>query len=451
MSYSFLGENYQPLAVQERRSLAYRIKSITDQDRVALQNDLSKMNADDLFHFVEALNGAVPLPQLVTMAIDALPNPTGLNYNYTLCMINIALKAPHDEAFDKAAIITGIAKLIKGYVHRTNMNLLEGVAHSLSQEAKQFLSGNHEIDDAFVEHLGRALTKKFDFRQADNIILGLRELDIPKSFETFLQVVKTPEQAAVKERFLRDFYHAGALKPAYIKIIRAELGDDPLINLARSNINDVSGVKSLIWIIDELTEDVVINQATLEINLADFIKRNGSSAYFTNILNNVSHTSDLEQSKKFVLNNIATLIKFDKIPPAEGFSLYATEQNRGAELVSHYLSKVGTLVSAMDTKRDVPHEDRFDVENASQGQLLSEVFSPRYSNPEFRDIVSWRQATVRAITKTGVIEFADSLADISEPAAMAIYKDMGNVPNREEILKKFMKIRQVAFCDDLGM
>lgn len=451
MSYSFLGENYQPLTVQERRSLAYRIKSITDQDRVALQNDLSKMSADDLFHFVEALNGVIPLPQLVTMAIDALPNPTGLNYNYTLSMINIALKAPHDEAFDKAAIITGIATLIKGYVHRTNMNLLEGVVHSLSQEAKLFLSGNHEIDDAFVEHLGRALTKKFDFRQADNIIFGLRELDIPKSFETFLKVINTPEQTAVKDRFLSDFYHAGALKPSYIKIIRAELGDQPLINLARANINQVSGIKSLVWIIAELTEEVVINQATLEKNLADFIKRNGSSAYFTNILNNVSHTSDLVKSKKFVLDNIATLIALDPIPPCQEFSWYAKEQNRGAELVSHYLSKAGTLVSRLDAKNNVPHGDRFDVENASPGKLLSELFNPRYSYPEGQDIVSWRQATVGAITKTGVIEFADSLADITEPAAMAIYKDMGNVPNREEILKKFMKIREVAFCDDLGM
>lgn len=452
MDNTFLGQSYPPASDRERRALAHRVKAISDEDRVSLFNDLVKMPADALFYLVENLNQAVALPHLVMMAIDSRPTLTGFNYNNTLSMINLALKAPFDEKFDKAAAISGVAKLIRGYVHRTNMNLIEGISTSLTKESKTLLSGHHEIDDAFVEHLGRALTKKPNFQQTQNIIYGLRDLDIPKSFESFLREIKEPEKHAIRTNLLSDFYHGNALTPAYIKIIRAELGDDVLINLARQNLNERKvGLTSFNWIVSELTEAVVINQATLDQQLAASIKARRACDFFSDILTGTKGSGIYEQSATFVLNNLATIIKHEKSAPSESFAYFARDAKRGQELVSVYLDKIASMISDLDDLRDVSPEHRFDTKANTPGAVLSEVFNIRYELAEARDIKTWRNATIRAITTTGVLEFSDSLADIHEPAAMAIYKDMGNVPNREEILKKFMKIRQVAFCSDLGM
>ena len=452
MDNTFLGQYYPAASDRERRAMAERIRHISDEDRSALLNDLAKMSADTLFYFVEGMTQAQALPHLVTMAIDSRPTLTGFNYNNTLSMINLALKAPLDEKFEKAAAISGVAKLIKGYVHRTNLNLIEGISTSLTKEAKTLLSGHHEIDDAFVHHLGRALKKKPDFRQAQDIIYGLRDLDIPKSFEAFLREIKGPEQHAIRTNLLNDFYHGNALTPAYIKTIRAELGDDVLINLARMNLNEKKqGLTSFNWIVSELTESVVINQTTLDHYLAASIKAKQVCNFFSDILTGTKGSGIYEQSATFVLNNLASLIKHEKWAPSDSFAYFARDAKRGTELVSVYLDKITSMISALDDFRDVNPEYRFDANANTPGAVLSEVFNIRYELSEARDIKTWRNATIRAITTTGVVEFAESLADIHEPAAMAIYKDMGDVPNREEILKKFMKIRQVAFCNDLGM
>ncbi|WP_274644563.1 hypothetical protein [Pseudomonas serbica] len=452
MDNTFLGQYYPAASDRERRALAERIRHISDEDRAALFNDLSKMSADTLFYFVEGMTQAQALPHLVTMAIESRPTLTGFNYNNTLSMINLALKTPFDEKFDKAAAVSGVAKLIKGYVHRTNMNLIEGISTSLTKESITLLSGHHEIDEAFVEHLGRALTKKPSFAQTQNIIYGLRDLDIPLSFATFLVTIKEPEQYAIRSNLLNDFYHGNALTPAYIKTIRAELGDDVLINLARLNINEKkAGLTSFNWIVSELTEAVVINQATLDQQLAASIKAKKACDFFSDILAGTKGSGIYEQSATFVLNNLATLIKHEKLAPSESFAYFARDSKRGQELVSVYLDKIASMISGLDDFRDVNPEHRFDAKANTQGAVLSEVFNIRYELPEARDIKTWRNATIRAITTTGVLEFAESLADIHEPAAMAIYKDMGTVANRDEILKKFMKIRQVAFCSDLGM
>jgi hypothetical protein len=452
MDNTFLGQSYPVASDRERRALADRIRNIADEDRAALFNDLVKMSADTLFYFVENMTQVKALPHLVTMAIDSRPTLTGFNYSNTLSMINLALTAPFDTKFDKPAAISGVAKLIRGYVHRTNMNLIEGIATSLTKESKTLLSGHHEIDDAFVEHLGRALTKKPSFVQTNNIINGLRTLDTPNSFALFIREIKEPEQHAIRTNLLNDFYHGNAITPPYIKIIRAELGDDVLINLARSNLNEPkAGLTSFNWIVSELTEAVVINQATLEQNLEACIKDKRACNFFNDILMGTKGSGMYPQSATFVLNNLTNLIGHDKWAPSQAFAYFAKEQQRGADLVNVYLDKISAMISAHDDFRDVNPEYRFDAKVNTPGAVLSEVFNMRYELTEARDIKTWRNATIRAITTIGVVNFAESLSDIHEPAAMAIYKDMGDVPNREEILKKFMKIRQVAFCHDLGM
>jgi len=443
MNYSFLTENYQSGTIQDRRILANRIKNISSDDVVFLREDLARMDNEELFRFVESMNQTLPLPRLVIMAVESRPALTGFNYNYTLSMINMALSNPKHDDFDKSSSVAAISKLVKGYHHRTNLNLLEGISTALTKEAMQIISGHHEIDNAFAEHLGRALTKKLTLAQADNTIMGLKDLDIPESFRVF---IKAQDKITTKDA-AESFYTSNILTKNYIDIIRNEVGDDGLVSIARRNLDLTSNDLSLFNIIKELGEEAVISDQVLNKKLEDCSKLGKVPTLFKDVLTGTKPSDIYPKTANFVMDNLESIISYEQTPPSGALANYAKENSRGKELVGHYINRIGSMIKNVQAMRGDP----VFAEQSTPGEIFSIAFSDNFDIKNSRPLQSWRNSTVRAITTIGVSEFSEMLKDISEPVAAAIYKDMGNSEDRDQVLKKFVKVREVAFASDLGL
>lgn len=445
MNYSFLTENYQSGTLLDHRKLANRIKQISNDDLVLLREDLAKMDNEELIRFVESMNQAIPLPRLVIMAIESRPALTGFNYNYTLSMINMTLSNPNHDDFDKNTSIAAISKLVRGYRHRTNLNLLEGVSTALTKEAMQLISGHHEIDNAFADHLTRALTKKLKLAQADNTVMGLKQLDIPESFRVF---IKAQDKITTKDA-AESFYTSNELTKSYIDIVRKEVGDKTLVEIARRNLEYISNDLSLLNVVKELGEEMVISDAVLQEKMQDCEKLGKVSVLLKDILMGTKPSDIYPKTTKFVMDNLEKILSVEQDPPSGSLANYAKENSRGSELVGKYISKIGSLITSYQIRYG--DEDPIDVEKSTPGAILSNAFSEKYNDLAYRRMQVWRNSTVRAITNIGVAEFSDMLKDISEPVASAIYKDMSSSEDREAVLRKFIKVREVAFASDLGL
>lgn len=451
MQNTFLGANFILPAFPEKKPLVDRIKNMTDEERTWLENDLSAMSPEEVFTIVSQMDVAARLPKLVSAAVASRQDATWFCYNHTLSMLNYVLAYQDEDHFDLDQALLDVTSLIKGYQHRTNMNLLEGLSSSLSNKSKALIAenaGNSGIDEAFVEHLSRALEKKLVFSQAQGLINSLCELNIPRSLKCVLNALKVPEYVHLLDTTLQDLYTKDALNPAYIEALRSELGDQRLISLARTHLNSNSGQKSFQWLLEAFSENTLVGQATLAEQLEYSVKLNGPCAFFMGILSGNTELVNLKNAGNFVLDNLAGLVANQKFPPSDTFIGFAKEQGRGAELVNVYLAKIRALIPRMEDRLQT--EKRFDSTGATPGQLLNEVLRSRYAI-EAPEITRWRDATIRAFTKLGVLEFKDDLADMNEQLATELHKHIGDAPNRMEILEKCFKIRQVAFSHDLGL
>lgn len=445
MNYSFLPKNYQSGTLQDLRRLANQIKQISTEDLPLLREDLVRMDNEELIRFMESMNHALPLPRLVIMAVESRSTLTGFNYNYTLSMINMALSNPNHDDFDKNASIAAISKLVRGYRHRTNLNLLEGVSTALTKEAMQLISGHHEIDNAFADHLGRALTKKLTLAQADNTIMGLKELDIPESFRVF---IKAQDKITTKDA-AESFYASNILTKNYIDIVRQEVGDEILVTMARRHLEYTTTDLSLFNVIKELGEDSVISDNVLEEKLKDCKKLSKTPVFIKDILTGTKQSDIYPKSTKFVMDNLDSILATEPNPPSGAMANYAKENSRGLELIDKYINKTGSIMTTLQTKYG--DESPVDLKNCTLGEILSHAFSDKHKELAYRGVHMWRNATVRAIANIGVSECSEILKDISSEAATAIYNNMESSEDRENALRKFIKIREVAFASDLGL
>jgi hypothetical protein len=448
MQNTFLGENFTLPAFSEKALLGERIKNMTAEERTYLENDLAAMSAEAVYHIVSQMAVATRLPNLASAAVASRPVPTGFCFNHTLSMLNYVLVNQDEEEFDADQALLDAASLIKGYQHRTNMNLLEEVSSQVTKKSKALMAGNAGIDEAFVEHLGRALEKRLVFSKAEGMIAGLCELNLPQSLKCVLAAFKASEHVHLLHTTLQDLYTKDALNPAYIEVVRSVLGDQSLISLARTHLNDNSGQKSFVWLLEAFSEKTLLDHLTLGDHLEYSIKLKKPCFFFNSILRGNKELGLLQNTGNFVLDNLAVLVASEAFPPSDKLVEFAIEQGRGAELVSLYLDNIRAQITRMEDR--VHAEDRFDSIGATPGQVLNEVLKNRYSI-EAPEITRWRDATIRAVIKIGVLEFQTVLADMNEELATTLHKQIGNAPNRMEILEKCLKIRQVAFSHDLGL
>ena len=448
MQNTFLGENFILPPFPEKKSLADRIRNITEDERKWLVNDLATMAPEAVFSILTQMEGAARLPTLVSAAVASRQHADWFSYHRTLSMLNYVLGYEDEEGFDVDQALQDAASLIKGYQHRTNMNLLEGLTSSLTNSAKELVAGNVAFDDACVEHLGRALQKEIAYSNAQGMISTVCELNMPRSLQCVLRALKAPEYAKLLEDTLQDLYTKDALTPAYIAIVRSEIGDQHLIKQAQDNLNYNTGRKSFEWLLETFSEKRLVDQATLAELLEHSLKLKSPCAFFKSILSGNRQLDNLQNAGRFVLDNLAGLIENDKFPPGDKFVEFAIDHGRGIELVNVYLENIRAMITQMEDRLKVVK--RFDSTGATTGQLLNETLKSRYKI-EAREIIRWRDATVRAIVQVGIFEFQDELADMNDELATVFHKHIGDAPNRIQILEKFFKIRQVGFGHDLGL
>jgi hypothetical protein len=92
MTKTFLTQKFAPEDMDKRRTLGLKLNRISDENAVGLLNDLRSMSVDELWSFVSKISEAIHVPVLNRLAVQVLPDLTGLRHDTTLRMIGLCVK-----------------------------------------------------------------------------------------------------------------------------------------------------------------------------------------------------------------------------------------------------------------------------------------------------------------------------------------------------------------------
>lgn len=453
MSNSILIEKQAPEDKFKRMTLGLELNRIGEKRPDDLLNHLRSMTADQIWSFVSKIDEVTPTPLLNRLAVESLPEITGLRYDTTLRMIGLLVKgsdkAPENE---KSQLIAGVIKLINGYRHRTNLNLLTGLSDALGDEGVYLVKGNEAFDRSCAEHLQRALEKPFGLRDLSSMVRNSGVLQIPKALSILVDRIQADNPHFIRT-LVSDLYYQEALTPAMIAPIRQAFGDKVFHERGYYTILDENGKSSLAGITEVFGEETVITPDTLEEAMANAngdVKKCKFLSIFTHGLNDAPF-ENWPKSRDFVYKNLKALTVSTDSIFQRTFIKHCAADGHAQPVMDVIIGKLKVYMIDADRQHERSDYGSFDYESCSQAQILNRTFDQFYkANWRDAQLNKWRWNAIDLIQETGILEFSDLAEGANARLMGELIEAIGEPENKAEILQKLVRFRGAWFTQELG-
>lgn len=454
MTKTFLTQKFAPEDMDKRRTLGLKLNRISDENAVGLLNDLRSMSVDELWSFVSKISEAIHVPVLNRLAVQVLPELTGLRHDTTLRMIGLCVKGCTDDTEpQKQERIAGVVKLIRGYRHRTNLNLLPELQRVIQPEGTTLIAGDHTIDLACADHLQRALQKTYTITDLTSMVKVIGELQLSNTLGTLVAGFKEAWGEKQLEMTISDLYYQDALTPDMIASIRAVHGDKTLIEHAQFAMHEGQGKASLSAIIQVLGEDRVITDALLDQAMAKAdgdVKKSGFLETFTH-----GKSVPLEHWPKtmdFVYKNLPALTANSDSIFQSMFIKHSVEHGHAHLLVDVCINRLKAFMMKADQQLERSDFGSFDYAKSTHADILNRTFDKFYEvNWRDAQLKTWRWSVMDVIQEAGILEFSDMAEQANSRVRAEMIEAIGEPENKVEILQKLVKFRGGWFTQELGV
>lgn len=454
MTKTFLTQKFAPEDMNKRKTLGLKLNRISDENAVGLLNDLRSMSVDELWSFVSKISDAMHVPVLNRLAVQVLPELTGLRHDTTLRMIGLCVKGcTNDSEPEKQERIAGVAKLIGGYRHRTNLNLLTGLRRAIQDEGATLLAGNQSIDLACADHLQRAIQKTYALTDLTTMVKLIGELQLPNTLGGLVANFKESWGEKQLEMTISDLYYSDALTPELIASIRATHGDQTLIEHAQFAMHEPQGKASLSAIIQVMGEDLVITDALLDQAMAKAngnVKKSGFLETFTHgksvPLENWPKTMD------FVYKNLSALTVATDSIFQPMFIKHSVANGHAHAVVDVCINRLKAYMIKADQELERTDFGSFDYANCTDADILNRTFDKFYeANFRHTELKTWRWSVMDVIQEAGILEFSEMAEQANSRLRAEMIAAIGEPENKTEILQKLVKFRGGWFTQELGV
>ncbi|WP_408601908.1 hypothetical protein [Pseudomonas sp. PLMAX] len=470
MTKTFLTQKFAPEDMDKRRTLGLKLNRISDENAVGLLNDLRSMNADQLWSFVSKMDEAIHVPVLNCLAVESLPEVTGLRYDTTLRMISLLVKGAYDATEDqKPEIIAGVIKLIDGYQHRTKLNLMTGLFDALGDEGVALVKGNVAFDQACSNHLQRVLQKPYKSMALTDMTKSIGMLRLPKALSILAEDIRVRGDNLSMSILVSDLYCQDALLPTIIEPIRAALGDQILIDRAQIAIQDNEGKSSLARIIsmqetqintslsgiievfgeDKVITDDILRQAMVSAN--GDIKKSRLLSIFTHDMADAPFAK-WPKTRDFVYEHLKDLTVSTDSILQHTFIKHCAADGHAQPVMDVIIGKLKVYMMNADKQHERSDYGVFDYEGCTQAQILNRTFDAFYkANWRDAQLKTWRWCAIDLIQETGILEFAELAEGANARLMSELIDAIGEPENKTEILQKLVRFRGAWFTQELGV
>lgn len=470
MTQMFLTQKFAPDDINERRTLGLKLNRISDENAAGLLNDLRSMTADQLWSFASKMDEAIHVPVLNRLAVESLPEVTGLRYDTTLRMISLLVKGAYDATEDqKPEIIAGVIKLIDGYQHRTKLNLMTGLFDALGDEGVALVKENVAFDQACASHLQRVLQKPYKSMALTDMTKSIGMLKLPQALSILLEDIRVRDDKLSMSILVSDLYCQDSLLPDMIEPIRGAFGDQILIDRAQIAIQDNQGKSSLARIIsmqetqintslagiievfgeDKVITDDILKQAMVSAN--GDVQKSRLLAIFTHDMADAPFEK-WPKTRDFVYKHLKDLTVSTDSILQRTFLKHSAADGHAQPVMDVLIGKLKVYMMNADKQHERSDYGVFDYESCTQAQILNRTFDQFYK-ANWRDgqLKTWRGCAVYLIQEAGILEFADLAEDANTLLKDELIEAIGEPENKAEILQKLVKFRGGWFTRELGV
>jgi len=442
----YRGRKFQIPGLDAREALARDLAYINDDDRELLKKDFAAMDPSEVYFFLSAMTVVKRLPSLVTIASESRDkNAKSFSHEHTLSLIRLALTYNEDDDYDLPQARMDIASLIRSLQVETRLNVIGGLS-KLPDDAKSMIAGNKDIDEELAKNLEKSSIFSLLNSDIRDVTRSLSKLNMPKSLEVLIGILKKSGDKSNIEQTLQDLYLSGAINNEYFQSINLVIGNSELVSLAKEYLNNGSGKPSLNTILSNIEEAMIIGEAELQESLRRTIHSRTPCNFFADTIFGRLEPCEYPKSSSFIIENFSKIISNTVIPPSANFVKYAVGQGKAVELVNGL-----ELAYREDCakKSEELHFRDFDFRKLLLPDFLEVLHREPYRN-EYAFSLR-RSSLVQTISIAGILNFKDLAERMDDDVADAFVKHLDIMPSKAEVLKKCMKIRQHAFTSDLGL
>lgn len=470
MTQTFLTQKFAPEDMDKRRTLGLKLNRISDENAVGLLNDLRSMSVDELWSFVSKISEAIHVPVLNRLAVQVLPEVTGLRHDTTLRMIGLCVKGcTNDNEAQKKERIAGVVKLIGGYQHRTNLNLLPELQRALQDEGETLVAGETSIDAACSDHLQRALKKGYKITELTSMVQVIGTLQLPKTLGQLVLGFKEAWGEKELEMTISDLYYQDALTPELIASIRDVHGEKTLIehtqfairdNHGKSSLENVVSMQnshvnsSLGWILAVFGENKVITDEILRQAMDSAkgdVKKSRLLSIFTHDLVDAPF-ANYPKTRDFVYKHLKDLTVSTDSILQRTFIKHCAADGHAQPVMDVIIGKLKVYMLNADKQLERSDYGVFDYEGCTQAQILNRTFDEFYkANWRDAQLKSWRWCAIDLIQVTGILEFAELAEGANSRLMSELIEAIGEPENKTEILQKLVRFRGGWFTQELGV
>lgn len=454
MTKTFLTQKFAPSDMDKRRTLGLKLNRISEENAIGLLNDLCWMSADEMWSFVSKMDEAIHVPVLNRLAVKSLPEETGLRYDTTLRMIGLILKdCSTANQSDLAEVTAGVSKLIRGYRHRTNLNLLKGLGSELDSQAKELLAGKEEIDLACAEHLERALLKPSSVYDLDKMVRVIGDLQLERSLLTLAKHLKRNLAESYLGVVISDLYFQDRLTPPLIGSIMTVFGDHALISHTQKSLGEGQGKRSMEYMVQVLSEDRIVTDVFLDQAMAATKGDISKSKFLSGFTHGKSVSFEYwPKTMDFIYKNLSALTADSSSIFQPMFIKHSIDHGHAHLVVETCISRLKTYMIKADQELERTDYGTFDYGNTTQADILNRTFDKFYeANWRAAELKKWRWSVMDIIQEAGILQFSEMAENANSRLRAEMIEAIGEPENKAEILQKLVKFRGGWFTQELGV